>query len=244
MSTQAFLPPPPLPSDMLTYTELVLDDQGQLVHMNRLPGGNEIGMVAWKMTLKSPEYPDGRDIIVIGNDITYRIGSFGPQEDLLFLRASELARAEGIPRIYVAANSGARIGLAEEIRHMFHVAWIDAEDPYKGYKYLYLTPQDYKRVSALNSVHCEHVEDEGESRYKITDIIGKEEGLGAENLRCSGMIAGESSLAYDEIITISLVTCRAIGIGAYLVRLGQRTIQVENSHIILTGAGALNKVSF
>ncbi|CAO2644622.1 Acetyl-CoA carboxylase 1 [Lemmus lemmus] len=242
MSTQAFLPSPPLPSDMLTYTELVLDDQGQLVHMNRLPGGNEIGMVAWKMSLKSPEYPDGRDIVVIGNDITYRIGSFGPQEDLLFLRASELARAEGIPRIYVAANSGARIGLAEEIRHMFHVAWVDPEDPYKGYKYLYLTPQDYKRVSALNSVYCEHVEDEGESRYKITDIIGKEEGLGAENLRGSGMIAGESSLAYDEIITISLVTCRAIGIGAYLVRLGQRTIQVENSHVILTGAGALNKV--
>lgn len=93
--------------------------------------GLQIGMVAWKMTLKTPEYPEGRDIIVIGNDITYRIGSFGPQEDLLFLRASELARAEGIPRIYVAANSGARIGLAEEIRHMFHVAWEDPDNPYK-----------------------------------------------------------------------------------------------------------------
>uniref|UniRef100_A0A8C3EU42 acetyl-CoA carboxylase n=1 Tax=Corvus moneduloides TaxID=1196302 RepID=A0A8C3EU42_CORMO len=242
MNDHAFLPPVPLPSDILTYTELVLDDQGQLVHMNRLPGGNEIGMVAWKMTLKTPEYPEGRDIIVIGNDITYRIGSFGPQEDLLFLRASELARAEGIPRIYVAANSGARIGLAEEIRHMFHVAWEDPDNPYKGYKYLYLTPQDYKKVSALNSVHCEHVEENGESRYKITDIIGKEDGLGVENLRGCGMIAGESSLAYDSVITISLVTCRAIGIGAYLVRLGQRTIQVENSHIILTGCGALNKV--
>ncbi|XP_054857973.1 acetyl-CoA carboxylase 1 isoform X2 [Eublepharis macularius] len=242
MSEFATLPAPPLPSDMLTYTELVLDDQGQLVHMNRLPGGNEIGMVAWRMTLKTPEYPEGRDIVVISNDITYRIGSFGPQEDLLYLRASELARLQGIPRIYVAANSGARIGLAEEIRHMFHVSWEDPGDPYKGFKYLYLTPQDYKKVSALNSVHCEHVEDEGESRYKITDIIGKEEGLGTENLRGSGMIAGESSLAYEEIITINLVTCRAIGIGAYLVRLGQRTIQVENSHIILTGAGALNKV--
>lgn len=93
--------------------------------------GLQIGMVAWKMTLKTPEYPEGRDIIVIGNDITYRIGSFGPREDLLFLRASELARAEGIPRIYVAANSGARIGLAEEIRHMFHVAWEDPDNPYK-----------------------------------------------------------------------------------------------------------------
>ncbi|XP_075575891.1 acetyl-CoA carboxylase 1 isoform X2 [Pelecanus crispus] len=242
MNEHAVLPTPPLPPDILTYTELVLDDQGQLVHMNRLPGGNEIGMVAWKMTLKTPEYPEGRDIIVIGNDITYRIGSFGPQEDMLFLRASELARTHGIPRIYVAANSGARIGLAEEIRHMFHVAWEDPDDPYKGYKYLYLTPQDYKKVSALNSVHCEHVEDNGESRYKITDIIGKEDGLGIENLRGSGMIAGESSLAYDSVITINLVTCRAIGIGAYLVRLGQRTIQVENSHIILTGYGALNKV--
>ena len=38
------------------------------------------------------------------------------------------------------------------------------------------------------------------------------------------------------------MTCRAVGIGAYLLRLGQRVVQVENSHIILTGAGALNKV--
>lgn len=102
-----------------------------------------------------------------------------------------------------------------------------------------------------------------------------------ENLRAAGTIAGESSRAYDEIVTISMVqlgpfpsllllslllafkttgglccspsdprcpfvcaqvTCRAIGIGAYLVRLGQRIIQVENSHIILTGVTALNKV--
>ncbi|XP_048045918.1 acetyl-CoA carboxylase 1 isoform X5 [Megalobrama amblycephala] len=242
MDAHASLPKCPLPSELLTFTELVLDSQGQLVQMNRLPGGNEIGMVAWRMTLRTPEYPAGREIIVISNDITHKIGSFGPQEDVLFLQASEMARESGIPRIYIAANSGARIGLAEEIRHMFHVAWQDPADPYKGFKYLYLTPQDYKKVSALNSVHCEHVEDEGESRYKITDIIGKEEGLGVENLRGSGMIAGESSLAYEDIITMNLVTCRAIGIGAYLVRLGQRTIQVENSHIILTGAGALNKV--
>lgn len=88
-------------------------------------------MVAFRMKLKTPEYPEGRDVVVICNDITYRIGSFGPQEDLLFLRASELARAEGIPRVYIAANSGARIGLAEEIKHMFQVAWLDPDDPYK-----------------------------------------------------------------------------------------------------------------
>lgn len=91
----------------------------------------QVGMVAFRMKMKTPEYPEGRDIIVICNDITHMIGSFGPQEDELFVRASELARTEGIPRIYLAANSGARIGLAEEVKHMFHVAWIDPADPYK-----------------------------------------------------------------------------------------------------------------
>ena len=83
------------------------------------------------MRMKTPEYPGGREIIVICNDITHLIGSFGPQEDELFLRASELARAEGLPRIFIAANSGARIGLADEVRGMFQVAWIDPTDPYK-----------------------------------------------------------------------------------------------------------------
>ncbi len=35
------------------------------------------------------------------------------QEDLVFLRASQLARSLGVPRIYIAVNSGARIGLAK-----------------------------------------------------------------------------------------------------------------------------------
>jgi len=71
---------------------------------------------------------------------------------------------------------------------------------------------------------------------------GQEDGIGVECLSGSGMIAGETSHAYNDIVTMSLVSCRAVGIGAYLVRLGQRIVQVENSHIILTGASALNKV--
>lgn len=83
-------------------------------------------MVAWRLTLFTPEYPSGRDIIVIANDITYLIGSFGPNEDYVFLRASELARRLKIPRVYISVNSGARIGLAEEVKGLFKVAW---EDP-------------------------------------------------------------------------------------------------------------------
>eukprot|EP00058_Branchiostoma_floridae_P003966 XP_002589454.1 hypothetical protein BRAFLDRAFT_58861 [Branchiostoma floridae] len=188
----------------LTCTELVLDSQSQLVEMNRQQGENDIGMVAWKMFLRTPEYPDGREIIVIGNDITHLIGSFGTQEDELFKRASELSRSLGVPRLYISANSGARIGMAEEIKHLFKIRWEDPSDPDKGFRYLYLTPADYKKVSGLNSVHAEHVEEDGESRYKITAVIGKDDGLGVENLRGSGMIAGETSLAYQDVVTISL----------------------------------------
>ena len=54
----------------------------------------------------------------------------------------------------------------------------------------------------------------------------------------SGTIAGETSRAYDDIFTLTYVTGRAVGIGAYLVRLGQRVVQNQGP-IILTGGAAL-----
>ncbi|KAJ8688508.1 hypothetical protein QAD02_024303 [Eretmocerus hayati] len=230
-----------MPSPVLDSFELVLEGE-TLVEQKRLPGENEVGMVAWRLTMYTPEYPAGRDAILIANDLTCCIGSFGPKEDLVFYRASERARQLGIPRIYFSANSGARIGLAEEVKCLFRIAWEDDDEPEKGFKYIYLTPDDYARLAPLNTVKASLIEDAGESRYKITDIIGKDDGLGVENLKYAGMIAGETSRAYEDIVTISIVSCRAIGIGSYLVRLGQRVIQIENSHIILTGYRALNKV--
>ncbi|XP_025161543.1 acetyl-CoA carboxylase isoform X2 [Harpegnathos saltator] len=231
-----------MPSPVMDVVELVLDGK-QLVEQKRLPGENDVGMIAWRLTLYTPEYPFGRDIILIANDLTYMIGSFGTREDLVFCRASERARELGCPRIYFSANSGARIGLAEEVKALFRIAWEDENEPEKGFKYIYLTPDDYTRLAPLNSVKASLIEDPtGESRYRITDIIGKDDDLGVENLKYAGLIAGETSRAYEEIITISVVSCRAIGIGSYLLRLGQRVIQIENSHIILTGYRALNAV--
>lgn len=56
-------------------------------------------MVAWRIILATAEYPEGREIIVIANDLTYLIGSFGIQEDILFSKASQLARARKVPRV-------------------------------------------------------------------------------------------------------------------------------------------------
>ena len=66
--------------------------------------------------------------------------------------------------------------------------------------------------------------------------------IGVENLRGSGLIAGETSRAYAETFTLSYITGRSVGIGAYLCRLGQRTIQMREGPLILTGYGALNKL--
>jgi biotin carboxylase/acetyl-CoA carboxylase carboxyltransferase component/biotin carboxyl carrier protein len=219
----------------------------ELVETKRPAGQNDIGMVAWVMTLKTPEYIEGRDIVVIANDITFKAGSFGQKEDLLFKKASEYARARKIPRIYLAANSGARIGLAEEVKSRFQVCWQQEDDPSKGYKYVYLSAKDYKDLQAMSDegpvVNAERVQDGGEERWVIKDIVGATEDLGVENLRGSGMIAGETSIAYDETFTATLVTGRTVGIGAYLVRLGQRCIQKDDgAPIILTGSTALNKL--
>merc|ERR1719238_2491930 len=76
------------PSDSLMEAkELVLGADGELSAQARPVGSNKIGMAAWLINMKTPEYPDGRDVVVIAND---------------------------------------------------------EKDPAKGFKYLYLTEEDYQ----------------------------------------------------------------------------------------------------
>ena len=234
----------PRQGECIETTELVLDDADELAEVQREPGTNSHGMVGWIITAKTPEYPRGRRFVIIANDITYKIGSFGPKEDQFFYACTEKARKLGIPRIYLSANSGARIGLADELLPHINAAWNDPAKPDAGFKYLYLSPENKKRFEdgKEKTVITERVVEGGEERYKITTVIGAEDGLGVECLKGSGLIAGVTSKAYEDIFTITLVTCRSVGIGAYLVRLGQRVIQIEGQPIILTGAPAINKL--
>ncbi|KAI4092986.1 MAG: hypothetical protein LQ344_003133 [Seirophora lacunosa] len=234
----------PRTGECLEYAELVLDEHDNLAEVGREPGTNTHGMVGWICTAKTPEYPKGRRFIIVANDITFKIGSFGPVEDKFFFKCTELARKLGIPRIYLSANSGARIGMAEELIPYFSAAWNNPQKPEAGFKYLYLTNamKDKFEGGKSKGVITEPITEDGEERHKITTIIGAEDGLGVECLKGSGLIAGATSKAYDDIFTITLVTCRSVGIGAYLVRLGQRAIQIEGQPIILTGAAAINKL--
>ena len=241
----------PLLSNLMQCDELVLDDEMTagtpighgLCLTKRAPGTNTVAMLAWKMTLKTPQYPEGRDIVLISNDITTVAGSFGTREDEVFKRATNLAVELGIPRIYIAANSGARLGMADEVKRAFKVEWNDPEVCSKGFKYIYVTPEDYAALgpNGKKSLLAEYIKEK--DHYKVLDIIGEAPDLGVENLRGSGTIAGETSRAYNDTFTLTYVSGRTVGIGAYLVRLGQRTIQKgTNAPILLTGYQALNSI--
>jgi acetyl-CoA carboxylase/biotin carboxylase 1 len=232
-----------VPGDMFRAEELVLDGNGTLnrAEASRIAGSNDIGMVAWECFMKTPEYPAGRQVVLVGNDCTFMSGSFGVKEDDFYYAVSKYAREKGLPRVYIASNSGARIGLVEELKPYFKVAWNDASNPSLGFKYLYLTPEDYANFPE-GTVNAREVTENGETRMQLDDIIGQIHGIGVENLRGSGMIAGEQSAAYADAFTLSYISGRSVGIGAYLCRLGQRNIQMTNGPLILTGYLALNKL--
>jgi acetyl-CoA carboxylase/biotin carboxylase 1 len=226
-----------IPTDLFESQELIEDEDGNLVLGSRVVGTNKIGMVTWVVKMKTPEYPEGREVVVIANDVTVQSGSFGVEEDELYYKASVYARERRLPRVYIACNAGARIGLVDELKEKINIKFNDPTNPNKGFEYLYLTDEDYKALPE-GALIASKV-NEG---WALSDIIGTKHGIGVENLQGSGKIAGETSRSYDEIFTLSYVTGRSVGIGAYLVRLGQRVIQMKQGPIILTGFSALNKL--
>lgn len=226
-----------MPANLFESQELMEGPNGEVVLGSRPVGTNKIGMVAWLVKTKTPEYPKGREVVVIANDVTVQSGSFGVEEDELYYKASVYARERGLPRVYIACNAGARIGLYDDLKSKINIKFNDPLNPNKGFEYLYLTDEDYNALPT-GTVIANKVS-EG---WALTDIIGTTHGIGVENLQGSGKIAGETSRAYDEIFTLSYVTGRSVGIGAYLVRLGQRVIQMKQGPIILTGYSALNKL--
>lgn len=112
---------------------------------------------------------------------------------MLFYRASLYARHNGLPFLFIAANSGARIGIASEILPHLQVKWVDDDDPQKGFKYLYLNQDAYDALKDTVDIGAT-VEDDatGERHYVLEGILGRSHGLGVENLSGSGQIAGEA----------------------------------------------------
>lgn len=184
-----------------------------------------------------------RQVVFLGNDITFNAGAFGLEEDEYFYQITKYCMDQKFPRVFLSANSGAKVGIADEALPLVQPCFVDG-DTRKGIDYLYIESHDYEQNFQKIKVQAEPILDSSGKiyRYKITDVVGLKRGIGVENLSGSGLIAGITSKAYKEIFTLSIVSGRSVGIGAYLLRLGQRVIQRKNQPIILTGNQALNKL--
>ena len=151
----------PVPEDILTAQELAIDPGGDLMPIDRPVGQNDLSIVAWRVHIKTPEVPCGREFMVVSGDMTYMGGSVSIEEDILFSESARMARDDGIPFVYFAEGSGARIGLAtivtqrlsfDEERDVFYV--------------------DKKTYSLLAPLVIGHRDPKRRSRYIITSILG------------------------------------------------------------------------
>lgn len=75
----------------------------------------------------------------------------------------------------------------------------------------------------------------GEDRWIIKHVVGQEDGMGVECLSGSGAIAAAYARAFREGLTITYVSSRTVGIGAYLARLG-RCAQLQQHALAFAGS--------
>ena len=78
--------------------------------------------------------------------------------------------AVAVPRCRPSRNS---LGL--------QVEWVQANDPSKGFKYLYLSDADYRALTqgtGSATLRAQPLQAEGQKRWQLTDVVGAEDGLG------------------------------------------------------------------
>lgn len=167
----------PTDKAILRVTEFIFADRdavwlSPLVSVERKPGFNDIGLVAWRMEMSTPEFPSWRTIIVICNDVNFKSGSFGPEENAFFMAVINFACSHKLQLIYLAATSGSRIAMEDEVKSCFKVGWFNESNPQDGFEYVYFTPEDYSRIGSHVIAH-ELKLPNGEIRWVIDTILGK-----------------------------------------------------------------------
>ncbi|KAM0679388.1 acetyl-coenzyme-A carboxylase [Binucleata daphniae] len=162
---------------------------------------------------------DSMQFIVIMNDISVYNGSFSMEEDIFYTLMIREASTDNMPFVNISCNSGARIGLYDDVKQN-----------------IVLTKEGYfiKQIGGILQN-----QGTGDVCSKTVSVYGNET-TGSENLSYSGLIAKETCFAYNKTLVISYVTGISVGIGAYVNKLGQRIIQKHDSAIILTGFQAIN----
>ena len=169
--------------------------------------------------------------IVIGHHPTFNHASIGVNESVSFLSASRFARMRKIPRVYVCRTSGA--SLEYNVAIMKDIKSNDNGNGVWTHRMLGCDVKKWQDTVVIDSMESiDSLSDD--SFYRIVKITG----TAVDTLNACAVIASETSLAYQEIPTYTYVRDYAVGIGAYLARLGHRVIQRRvNDHYYLPDTG-------
>lgn len=117
------------------------------------------------------------------------------------------------------------------------IRWTVPDEPWKGFEYLFLSDADHRAFCARHGGDADggdgggggrlpyvatRVNDASPPHWRLHDVVGSEAGIGVECLSGSGAIAAAFARAFEATFTLTIVSGRTVGIGAYLARLGRR----------------------
>ncbi|KAI5186383.1 acetyl-CoA carboxylase / biotin carboxylase 1 [Nematocida homosporus] len=216
--------------DLVSLLDILLREMHPNARIEEIKAQESCAMKAWLATRRGADLPL---FILVANDITDNYGAFSINEDVFFTQCATRAQALSIPFIYISSNSGAKIEVMESLKPI--MKYNPATDT------LYLEEADYTNLVQKDEIEVLPKQVDQTTIYEIVGVLGKY-GMGVENLSYSAEIAKTMSRIHKLIPTITYATGRAVGIGAYLARLGGRVIQKQSAPIILTGFQALNKL--
>ena len=100
------------------FAEYDLDEDGQLVPVDRDHGGNTANVVVGLLTNHTVKVPDGMTRVVILSDPTRGLGNLAEPECHRIIAALSLARRTGVPVEWFALSAGARIALDSGTENM------------------------------------------------------------------------------------------------------------------------------
>lgn len=104
------------------FEELDLDDNGDLVPVERPWGGNGSGMIVGLITNFTKPYPEGMTRVVLLGDPTRSLGALAEPECLRIMRAIDLADERKLPLEWFAVSAGAKISMDSGTENMDWIA--------------------------------------------------------------------------------------------------------------------------
>jgi len=106
------------------FVELDLDDRGELVEVDRPPGGNTANIVVGEITNVTAKHPDGMTRVILLGDPSRAMGSLSEPECRRIMAAIDRAEEKGLPLEWFAVSAGAKISMESGTENMDWIALV------------------------------------------------------------------------------------------------------------------------